>query len=74
MPALLDAARPDRLFVELPADLQDWVPWLAHPDLSAPVALAAVSADGESLGFWPLADFSPELHHSQKQVVRHPQN
>ncbi|MCL7021260.1 DUF5682 family protein, partial [Vibrio vulnificus] len=67
LPALLDAAGPEVLYVELPADLQDWLPWLAHPETRAPVALAAVPAhpeDGTQLtgpAFYPFADFSPEL-------------
>ncbi|MCM2417574.1 DUF5682 family protein [Streptomyces sp. RKAG293] len=63
MPELLDAARPEVLLVELPADLQDWLPWLAHADTLAPVALAAVPAGGDGRGpaFYPFADFSPEL-------------
>ncbi|MFZ3494818.1 vWA domain-containing protein [Streptomyces sp. 5.8] len=69
MPELLDAARPEVLLVELPADLQEWLPWLAHADTRAPVALAAVPANhggggaGEGRGpaFYPFADFSPEL-------------
>ncbi len=56
MPALLEAAQPDVLLLELPADLQSWLPWLAHPDTEAPVALAA-----EGTAFYPFADFSPEL-------------
>ncbi|UGQ14645.1 DUF5682 family protein [Yinghuangia sp. ASG 101] len=59
IPGLLDAARPDVLLVELPADLQDWIPWLAHEETRAPVALAGSGAHG--LGFYPFADFSPEL-------------
>nr|WP_177204516.1 MULTISPECIES: DUF5682 family protein [unclassified Streptomyces] len=62
MPALLDEARPDVLLVELPADLQDWLPWLAHEDTRAPVALAAAPGDGhDGCAFYPFADFSPEL-------------
>ncbi|MFI5764078.1 DUF5682 family protein [Streptomyces sp. NPDC051563] len=69
MPELLDAAKPEVLLVELPADLQEWLPWLAHADTRAPVALAAVPATsgrdraGDGLGpaFYPFADFSPEL-------------
>ncbi|OII69112.1 hypothetical protein BJP39_04360 [Streptomyces sp. CC77] len=62
MPALLDEARPDVLLVELPADLQDWLPWLAHEDTRAPVALAAAPGDGHGgCAFYPFADFSPEL-------------
>ncbi|MHB9863341.1 vWA domain-containing protein [Streptomyces sp. YIM S03343] len=65
VPALLDEAKPDVLLVELPAELEEWLPWLAHEETRAPVALAAAPADaGEgSFGpaFYPFADFSPEL-------------
>ncbi|MGW6330492.1 vWA domain-containing protein, partial [Streptomyces sp. NPDC055097] len=67
LPALLDAAAPDVLLVELPAEFQPWLGWLAHEETEAPVALAAVPADGPgSAGergpaFYPFADFSPEL-------------
>ncbi|MGW3204786.1 vWA domain-containing protein [Streptomyces sp. NPDC001135] len=62
VPQLLDAARPDVLLVELPADLQDWLPWLAHEETEAPVALAAAPVDGAGgPAFYPFADFSPEL-------------
>ncbi|MCZ4125636.1 DUF5682 family protein, partial [Streptomyces sp. H39-S7] len=64
LPELLDAAAPEVLLIELPADLQEWLPWLAHTDTRAPVALAAVPAaggDGRGPAFYPFADFSPEL-------------
>jgi hypothetical protein len=61
MPHLLDQANPDLLLVELPAEMQAWLPWLANPDLVAPVALAAARADARGLVFYPYADFSPEL-------------
>ncbi|MER6959409.1 DUF5682 family protein [Streptomyces sp. NPDC000618] len=64
MPALLDEAKPDVLLVELPAELQEWLPWLGHEATRAPVALAAAPADGRGGGgpaFYPFADFSPEL-------------
>ncbi|MFF5771878.1 DUF5682 family protein [Streptomyces californicus] len=69
LPALLDAADPDVLLVELPAEFQPWLGWLAHEETEAPVALAAVPADGPGAGpagergpaFYPFADFSPEL-------------
>ncbi|MEU3462599.1 DUF5682 family protein [Streptomyces sp. NPDC006733] len=64
MPALLDAAAPEVLLVELPAEMQEWLPWLSHADTRAPVALAAVPAaggDGRGPAFYPFADFSPEL-------------
>lgn len=69
LPAMLDAAAPDVLLVELPAEFQPWLGWLAHEETEAPVALAAVPADGPGPGsagergpaFYPFADFSPEL-------------
>lgn len=60
VPALLDAAAPDVLCVELPTDFQSWLPYLADPATIAPVALAGAGRDGR-LGFYPFADFSPEL-------------
>ncbi|WP_328476298.1 DUF5682 family protein [Actinoplanes sp. NBC_00393] len=56
VPALLDAFAPQTLLVELPAEMQPWVRWLADPGTVAPVALAAAG-----LAFYPFADFSPEL-------------
>ncbi|WYB33208.1 DUF5682 family protein [Streptomyces sp. SM1P] len=65
LPALLDAADPDVLLVELPAEFQPWLGWLAHEETEAPVALAAVPAAGPAgergPAFYPFADFSPEL-------------
>lgn len=61
MPALLDRLRPTRLLIELPSDLDAWLPWLADPATTAPVALSAVAPDGDGLCFLPFADFSPEL-------------
>ncbi|MER5427887.1 DUF5682 family protein [Streptomyces sp. NPDC002588] len=69
VPALLAAAKPDVLLVELPAEMQEWLPWLGHEETRAPVALAAAPGDGrggEGPGhggpaFYPFADFSPEL-------------
>ncbi|WP_436995848.1 vWA domain-containing protein [Streptomyces sp. enrichment culture] len=62
VPALLDAARPDVVLVELPGETQEWLPWLAHEETRAPVALAAASGDeGAGPAFYPFADFSPEL-------------
>ncbi|SDT37668.1 VWA domain containing CoxE-like protein [Streptomyces sp. TLI_053] len=72
VPALLDAARPDVLLVELPAEFQPWLDLLADEATRAPVALAAAPAadrpddatdagDGAGLAFYPFADFSPEL-------------
>ena len=60
VPALLDAAGIDVLCIELPVDFQAWLPHLAQPGTIAPVALAGARTDGE-LGFYPFADFSPEL-------------
>ncbi|MFD9390074.1 DUF5682 family protein [Streptomyces sp. NPDC060000] len=68
VPALLDEAKPDVVLVELPAEMQEWLPWLGHEETLAPVALAAApgvggSGDGGGGGpaFYPFADFSPEL-------------
>ncbi|MFE7931825.1 DUF5682 family protein [Streptomyces sp. NPDC057456] len=67
VPALLDEAKPDVLLVELPAEMQEWLPWLGHEETRAPVALAAAPGDGGGGGggagpaFYPFADFSPEL-------------
>lgn len=61
LPALLDRFAPTAIALELPADLAHWVEWLAHPEARAPLAIAAVGRGGESLGFYPFADFSPEL-------------
>ncbi|MFJ3750044.1 DUF5682 family protein [Streptomyces rubiginosohelvolus] len=65
LPALLDAADPDVLLVELPAEFRPWLGWLAHEETEAPVALAAVPAAGPAgergPAFYPFADFSPEL-------------
>ncbi|MFF7982500.1 DUF5682 family protein [Streptomyces sp. NPDC007901] len=62
VPELLDTAAPDVLLVELPAELQEWLPWLADEETRAPVALAAAPSDGSSgPAFYPFADFSPEL-------------
>ncbi|GAA3755053.1 DUF5682 family protein [Plantactinospora mayteni] len=60
VPALLDAAAPEVVCVELPTDFQRWLPYLADPATRAPVALAGARDDGP-LGFYPFADFSPEL-------------
>ncbi|WP_354643106.1 DUF5682 family protein [Kitasatospora camelliae] len=60
---LLDAARPEVLLVELPAEFQDWLALLADERTTAPVALAAAAAGegGAGPAFYPFADFSPEL-------------
>ncbi|HEX5568769.1 MAG TPA: DUF5682 family protein [Streptomyces sp.] len=63
VPVLLDEAKPDVLLVELPAEMQRWLPWLGHEETRAPVALAAAPGEGSGEGpaFYPFADFSPEL-------------
>ncbi|MEO3788228.1 DUF5682 family protein [Actinocorallia sp. B10E7] len=60
VPALLEAAGAEVVCVELPADFQRWIPHLANPSTTAPVALAGMR-EGGNLGFYPFADFSPEL-------------
>jgi uncharacterized protein with von Willebrand factor type A (vWA) domain len=62
MPALLEAFDPTAVLIELPAELEAWLPWLGHDETVAPVALAATpDGDPGSLCFYPFADFSPEL-------------
>ncbi|MFI7500798.1 DUF5682 family protein [Streptomyces sp. NPDC049687] len=64
VPALLDGVKPEVVLVELPAEMQEWLPWLGHEETRAPVALAAAPRDGrggEGPAFYPFADFSPEL-------------
>ncbi|WP_416959053.1 vWA domain-containing protein [Streptomyces sp. Agncl-13] len=60
VPALLDAAGAEVVCVELPADFQPWLTHLGAPGTLAPVALAG-AVEGGRLGFYPFADFSPEL-------------
>ena len=55
MPAWLEEAAPERIFVELPAEADPWIPWLGHPEAVAPLAVAAGGGS-----FWPFAAFSPE--------------
>ncbi len=61
MPTLLTAMKPRRIAIELPSDLEHWLPWLGHRGTQAPVALASAAPDGATLAFMPFADFSPEL-------------
>jgi hypothetical protein len=61
LPPLLDALAPTAVAIELPADLAPWIEWLGHDEAEAPLAIAAVAARGDDLGFYPFADFSPEL-------------
>ncbi|MFJ9691128.1 DUF5682 family protein [Kitasatospora sp. NPDC101183] len=64
LPALLDAARPETVLIELPAEFQPWLDHLADERTTAPVALAAAPAGADEAGgpaFYPFADFSPEL-------------
>ncbi|MFF4986700.1 DUF5682 family protein [Streptosporangium saharense] len=60
VPALLDEAGAEVVCVELPADFQPWLVHLADPATVAPVALAG-TGEGGRIGFYPFADFSPEL-------------
>jgi len=61
VPGLLERLKPEIILLELPADFAEWLPWLAHADTVAPVALAGCRSDGADLCFYPFADFSPEL-------------
>ncbi|MFH8449559.1 DUF5682 family protein [Streptomyces fungicidicus] len=71
VPALLDEAEPEVLLVELPAEMQRWLPWLGHEETRAPVALAAAGEGGDGgPAFYPFADFSPELA-AVRWAVRH---
>ncbi|WP_431997125.1 vWA domain-containing protein [Streptomyces fungicidicus] len=71
VPELLDEAEPEVLLVELPAEMQRWLPWLGHEETRAPVALAAAGGDGDGgPAFYPFADFSPELA-AVRWAVRH---
>ena len=59
VPALLARVAPEVVFVELPEEFADWLPYLADPAAVLPVALAGSGPGG--LAFLPFADFSPEL-------------
>ena len=61
IPALLEAADPDAVLVELPLEAGPWLEWLGHPDTVAPVALVIGDADQGGHAYYPFADFSPEL-------------
>ncbi|GAB3143028.1 DUF5682 family protein [Micromonospora sonneratiae] len=61
LPRLLDEFAPEVLLLELPAEFDRWLPWLADPATVAPVALAGVLPGGNGPAFYPFADFSPEL-------------
>jgi hypothetical protein len=57
----LDALAPDVVLVELPADTQPLLRWVARDDLVPPVAiLGYVPTDPSTAVFLPLAEFSPE--------------
>ena len=55
-----EALQPEAIAVEMPADTKPMLPWIIHDDTKAPIALA-VAAENTQLGFYPFADFSPEL-------------
>ncbi|MEU7932307.1 vWA domain-containing protein [Micromonospora echinofusca] len=61
VPALLDAAGAEVVCVELPADFQRWLPYLSDPAARAPLALVGSHGTDGPMGFYPFADFSPEL-------------
>lgn len=59
--AAVEELRPTAVAVEFPADLSEHLPWLGHPGLTCPVAVAAASTTRDSMSLYPFADFSPEL-------------
>ncbi len=61
VPALLDAAGTEVVCIELPADFQRWLPYLSDPAARAPLALVGSHGADGPMGFYPFADFSPEL-------------
>ncbi|MFJ8582326.1 DUF5682 family protein [Micromonospora sp. NPDC093277] len=61
VPALLDAAGAEVVCIELPADFQQWLPYLSDPAARAPLALVGSHGADGAMGFYPFADFSPEL-------------
>ncbi|MEU2660551.1 DUF5682 family protein [Streptomyces sp. NPDC007325] len=59
--AALDAARPDAVLIEGPAEADALAALAADPGLRPPVALLAHAADDPGrAAFWPFAAFSPE--------------
>ncbi|MCM2388543.1 DUF5682 family protein [Streptomyces sp. CWNU-1] len=58
VPALLAAADPEVVLIELPEEFAPWLDHLGDPATVPPVALAG---SGGGLVFLPFADFSPEL-------------
>lgn len=57
----LKANPPDVLLIEGPADAQEILPWVGHPDLKPPVAILLYNPKQlQQTVFFPLAEFSPE--------------
>src|SRR5258708_35164532 len=61
MPAILDAAAPDVVYLELAEELQPWLEWLGHPELRAPAALAASPRGRRRRRLHPRARLSPPV-------------
>ncbi len=61
VPVLLDAAGAEVVCIELPADFQRWLPYLSDPAARTPLALVGCQGEDGPMGFYPFADFSPEM-------------
>ncbi|MCO8121993.1 DUF5682 family protein [Stieleria sp. TO1_6] len=60
MGSILDRFSPQRILIEMPSDLSDWMVHIADPLTQPPIAISAVGSDGNMM-FYPLAEFSPEF-------------
>ena len=57
----LEALQPDIVLVEGPAEGQEMIQWVSHPDMKPPVALLAYeTGNPQQAVFYPFTHFSPE--------------